>query len=148
MSVITKNRKAFHDYFIEDEFEAGLVLLGTEIKALRKGHVQLKESFVSIIDGEAWIKGMYIGQYEQGNIFNHDETRERKLLLHGHEIEKIFKATQTKGYTVVPLDIHLVNGRAKMNVGLAKGKHLYDKRQVEKERSLKREVEKAMKGQY
>lgn len=148
VTVVAKNRKAYHDYFIEEEFEAGMVLLGTEIKSIRKGHVQLKESFISIIDGEAWIKGMHIGHYEQGNIFNHDETRERKLLMHRHEIYKLQKAQTLKGFTIVPLDVHLINGRAKMKVALAKGKHLYDKRQVEKERSQKREIEKAMKGHY
>lgn len=148
MSVVARNKKAYHDYFIDEEFEAGMVLLGTEIKSIRKGHVQMKESFISIIDGEAWIKGLHIGHFEQGNRFNHDETRERKLLLHGHEIEKLHKSATLKGSTIVPLDIHLVNGRAKMKIGLARGKHLYDKRQVEKERSIKREVQKAMKGQY
>lgn len=148
MSVVAKNRKAYHDYFIEDDYEAGLVLTGTEIKAIRQGRVQLKESFISIIDGEAWIKGMHISQYEQGNRFNHDETRERKLLLHRHEIEKLQKAQTLQGYTIVPLDIHLNRGRAKMKIATAKGKHLYDKRQVEKERSLKREAQRAMKGQY
>lgn len=148
MSVVAKNRKAYHDYFIEEEFEAGLVLLGTEIKAIRQGRVQLKESFISIIGGEAWIKGMHVSHYEQGNRFNHEETRERKLLMHKYEIQKLQKGQQLQGYTIVPLDIHLVNGRAKMKVALAKGKHLYDKRQVEKERSQKREVEKAMKGLY
>ncbi|QIK69343.1 SsrA-binding protein SmpB [Erysipelothrix sp. HDW6C] len=148
MSVVAKNRKAYHDYFIEDEFEAGMVLQGTEIKAIRQGLVQLKEAFITIIDGEAWIKGMHIGQYEQGNQFNHDETRERKLLLHRHEIEKLQKAQTLKGYTIVPLNIHLSKGRAKLQVAMAKGKHLYDKRQVEKERTLNREMQKAMKERY
>lgn len=148
MSVVAKNRKAYHDYFIEDEFEAGMVLQGTEIKAIRQGLVQLKEAFITIIDGEAWIKGMHIGQYEQGNRFNHDETRERKLLLHRHEIEKLQKAQTLKGYTIVPLNIHLSKGRAKLQVAMAKGKHLYDKRQVEKERTLNREMQKAMKERY
>lgn len=148
MSVVAKNRKAYHDYFIEDEFEAGMVLLGTEIKSIRDGKVQLKEAFISIKDGEAWIKGMHIGLYEQGNRFNHDELRDRKLLLHSHEIEKLQKGQTLQGYTIVPLNIHLSKGRAKLQIALAKGKHLYDKRQTEKERSRKRDIQKAMKGQY
>lgn len=147
MSIVATNRKAYHDYFIEDDFEAGLVLVGTEIKAIRQGHVQLKEAFISIINGEAWIKGMYIGLYDHGNFFNHDETRERKLLLHQHEIDKLLKAQTLKGYTIVPLDVHLVRGRAKMKIATAKGKHLFDKRQVEKERTQKREMQRAVKQQ-
>ena len=145
MSVVVKNRKAFHDYFIEDRFEAGLVLLGTEIKSIRNGKVQIKEAYISLIDGEAFIKGMHIALYEQGNRFNHDETRDRKLLLHKHEIQKLQKAIQLQGYTIVPLAIHLSKGRAKIEIATAKGKHLFDKRAVEKERSMKREVEKALK---
>ncbi len=145
MSVVVKNRKAFHDYFIEDRFEAGLVLLGTEIKSIRNGKVQIKEAYISLIDGEAFIKGMHIALYEQGNRFNHDETRDRKLLLHKHEIQKLQKAIQLQGYTIVPLAIHLSKGRAKLEIASAKGKHLFDKRAVEKERSMKREVEKALK---
>lgn len=145
MSLVAKNRKAYHDYFIEDRFEAGLVLLGTEIKAIRKGRVQLKEAYVSISKGEAFVKGMHIGHYEEGNRFNHDETRERKLLLHKHEIAKLQKAEALQGYTIVPLEMILRDGRAKLIIALAKGKHLYDKRQSEKERSQKREIEKALK---
>lgn len=143
MSVIAKNRKAFHNYFIEDRYEAGIVLQGTEIKSIRQGRVQLSEAYISIRNGEAFIKGMHIAPYEQGNIFNHDETRDRKLLLHKHEIEKLQKAETLQGYTIVPLGMHLSRGRAKLEIATAKGKHLYDKRQVEKERSMKREIEKA-----
>ncbi len=143
MSVIAKNRKAFHNYFIEDRYEAGIVLQGTEIKSIRQGRVQLSEAYISIRNGEAFIKGMHIAPYEQGNIFNHDETRDRKLLLHKHEIEKLQKAETLQGYTIVPLGMHLSRGRAKLEMATAKGKHLYDKRQVEKERSMKREIEKA-----
>ena len=125
-----------------------MVLLGTEIKSIRDGKVQLKEAFISIKDGEAWIKGMHIGLYEQGNRFNHDELRDRKLLLHSHEIEKLQKGQTLQGYTIVPLNIHLSKGRATLQIALAKGKHLYDKRQTEKERSQKRDIQKAMKGQY
>ncbi len=147
MSVVVKNRKAFHDYFIEDRFEAGLVLLGTEIKSIREGKVQLKESYITFIDNEVYIKGMHINKYEQGNRFNHDEMRDRKLLLHKHEIAKLQKAVQLQGYTIVPLAMHLVNGRAKLEIASAKGKHLYDKRQVEKERSMKRDMQRALKQQ-
>lgn len=146
MVVVIKNRKAVHDYFIEDTYEAGLVLLGTEIKAIREGKVQIKEAFISIIDGEAFIKGMHIAQFDGGNRFNHDETRERKLLLHKHEITKLIKAQQLDGYTIVPLSLDLVRGRAKLQIAIAKGKHLYDKRQTEKERSMKREIERHLKG--
>ncbi|CAM3617940.1 SsrA-binding protein SmpB [Erysipelothrix urinaevulpis] len=143
MSVVAKNRKAFHNYFIEDRYEAGIVLQGTEIKSIRQGRVQLGDAYISIRHGEAFIKGMHIGTYEQGNRFNHDETRDRKLLLHKHEIEKLQKAETLQGYTIVPLGMHLVKGRAKLEIATAKGKHLYDKRQVEKERSMKREIERA-----
>lgn len=148
MQSIAKNRKAYHDYFIHDTYETGIVLTGTEIKSIRKGHVQLKESFISIRDGEAFIKGMHIAPYDYGNQFNHDETRDRKLLLHKHEIQKLFKETQLQGFTIVPLQIYLSNGRAKLEIGVAKGKHLYDKRQVEREKTLKREADKATKERY
>ncbi|NMB18582.1 MAG: SsrA-binding protein SmpB [Erysipelothrix sp.] len=145
---IARNRKAFHDYFIEERFEAGLVLVGTEIKSIRQGRVQLKEAYVSFVDGEAYIKGMHIAQYDHGNIYNHDETRDRKLLLHKREIDKIYSEARLKGYTVIPLHLYLKNGLAKLEIGLGKGKHLYDKRQVEKERSMDRQIRKAMKGDY
>ena len=143
---IAENRKAYHEYFIEDRFEAGIVLVGTEIKSARKGIVQLKDSYISFVDGEAFIKGMHISPYEFGNIFNHDETRERKLLLHKHEIKKLSDKVKMKGYTVVPLSMYLSKGRAKMEIALAKGKDLHDKRNTEKEKTAKREMEKAMKN--
>lgn len=144
VSVKIVNRKAFHNYFIEDRYEAGIVLVGTEIKSIRKGQVQLGDAYISIQDGEAYVKNMHIAQYEQGNQFNHDETRERKLLLHKHEIEKLQKAQTLDGYTIVPIGMHLKRGRAKLSIALAKGKHLYDKRQVEKERSMKRDMQAAL----
>ena len=143
---IAENRKAYHEYFIEDRFEAGIVLVGTEIKSARKGKVQLKDSYISFVNGEAFIKGMHISPYEFGNIFNHDETRERKLLLHKHEIKKLSDKVKMKGYTVVPLSMYLSKGRAKMEIALAKGKDLHDKRNTEKEKTAKREMEKAMKN--
>ena len=143
---IAENRKAFHEYFIEDRFEAGIVLVGTEIKSARKGKIQLKDSYISFVNGEAFIKGMHISPYEFGNIFNHDETRERKLLLHKHEIKKLSDKVKLKGYTIVPLSMYLSKGRAKMEIALAKGKDLHDKRNTEKEKTAKREMEKAMKN--
>lgn len=143
---VAENRKAFHEFFILDRFEAGIELKGTEIKSVRKGHVQLKDSYVSFIDGEAFIKEMHISPYEYGNIFNHDETRPRKLLLHKSEIKKLKDKVQLKGYTVVPISMYLSKGRAKMEIALAKGKDLHDKRNSEKEKTAKREIEKAMKN--
>lgn len=142
---VAVNRKAYHDYFIEEEYEAGIVLVGTEIKSLRNMLVQIKDAYISFIDGEAWIKDMYIPKYDFGNRFNHDETRTRKLLLHQHEIKKLFQKVKVQGYTIVPLSIYFVKGNAKIKIALAKGKHLYDKRNVEKEKSAKRAMEKAIK---
>ena len=143
---IAENRKAYHEYFIEDRYEAGIALVGTEIKSARKGKVQLKDSYISFVDGEAFIKGMHISPYEFGNIFNHDETRVRKLLLHKHEIKKLSDKVKLKGYTIVPLSMYLSKGRAKMEIALARGKDLHDKRNTEKEKTAKREMEKAMKN--
>lgn len=145
---IAVNRKARHEYMIEDTFEAGIVLVGTEIKSVRKGHVQLKDSYVSFVDGEAIIKEMHISPYEYGNIFNHDETRPRKLLLHRSEINKLSSKVKLKGYTIVPLSLYLSKGRAKMEIALAKGKDLHDKRNSEKEKTAQREIQKAMKNYY
>lgn len=146
--VITLNRKASHDYFLEDRYEAGLLLLGTEIKSIRRGSVQLKDSYISFIGDEAYIKEMHIPQYAFGNRFNHDETRERKLLLHKYEIKKLKQKVKLKGYTVVPTSLYLQNGLAKLEIALAKGKDLHDKRQSEKERDAKREIQKAMKNNF
>ncbi len=143
--VIAVNRKARHDYFLEEFFEAGLELTGTEIKSVRKGHVQFKEAYVDFIGNEAFIRDMHIAQYDHGNIFNHEETRLRKLLLHRHEIVKLRRAVSVKGYTVVPTRMYLKNGLAKLEIALARGKDLYDKRQTLKERDVKREIDKAMK---
>lgn len=142
---ISVNKKAYHDYFIDDTYEAGLVLCGTEIKSIRKGKVQFKDAFISFVGNEAFIKGMHIAEYKEGNRFNHDETRDRKLLLHRHEIDKLYGKTKTAGYTVIPLKLYLVDGRAKMEIGLAKGKTLYDKREDSKIKTMKMEALKAMK---
>lgn len=143
--IISNNKRANHDYFLEDRFEAGLVLTGTEIKSIRKGSAQLKESYISFTNNEAFIKGMYIAAYEFGNRYNHDETRERKLLLHKHEILKLQQKVKLKGYTIVPTLLYLSGGRAKLEIALAKGKDVHDKRESQKEKDAQREIDKAMK---
>lgn len=143
--LVAENRKARHDYFLEERFEAGIALTGTEIKSVRAGKVQFKDAYISIYKGEAWIKGMHISPYEHGNIFNHDETRDRKLLLHKYEISKLFQKVRLRGYTLVPTKMYLKDGMAKMEIALAKGKDLYDKRETEKLRDAKRQMEKALK---
>ncbi|MDO4520454.1 MAG: SsrA-binding protein SmpB [Erysipelotrichaceae bacterium] len=142
---VAMNRRASHDYFLEDRYECGLVLTGTEIKSIRDGKVQFKDSYISIYKGEAWIKGMHISPYKYGNIFNVDEERDRKLLLHKYEIQKLHMKVKTKGYTLVPVRMYLKNGRAKLEIALAKGKNLVDKRETQKLRDAKREMEKALK---
>ena len=139
------NRRASHDYFLEEKFEAGLVLTGTEIKSVRNGKVQFKDAYITIYKGEAWIKGMHISAYKEGNIFNVDEERDRKLLLHKLEIQKLLNKVKLKGFTLIPVRMYLKDGRAKLEIALAKGKNLYDKRQSDKVRDAKGEVEKAMK---
>ena len=144
--IVSVIRKAFHDYFIIEKVEAGLVLTGTEIKSIRKGTVQFKDAYIHFVNGEAFIRDMYIAHYTQGNIFNHEETRERKLLLHKHEIVRLQKKVVLKGFTIIPLQLLLVDGRAKLEIALAQGKELHDKRQSEKERDAKREIQKVMKS--
>ena len=144
--IVSVNRKAFHDYFIIEKVEAGLVLTGTEIKSIRKGTVQFKDAYIHFVNGEAFIRDMYIAHYTQGNIFNHEETRERKLLLHKHEIVRLQKKVVLKGFTIIPLQLLLVDGRAKLEIALAQGQELHDKRQSEKERDAKREIQKVMKS--
>jgi len=145
MKVIANNKKAFHDYFIEDKFEAGLVLNGTEIKSIRLGKVNLKDSFCYIKDNEIFVNNMHISKYEQGNRFNHEPTRRRKLLLNSYEILKLEQKKMREGYTIVPLRLYLINGFAKLEVGLAKGKKNHDKRNTEKDRDAKRQIERAFK---
>ena len=132
------NKKARFDYYIEDEIEAGIALVGTEIKSLRRGSADLKDTYIRIKNDEAYIINMYISKYEEGNIFNHDERRERKLLLHKKEIKKIKEIFQKEGYTLIPTKIYLNNHLAKVSVGICKGKKNYDKRQAIKERDIKR----------
>lgn len=145
---IAVNRKASHEYFLEERYECGIQLTGTEIKSVRKGKVQLNDAFITIYQGEAFVKQMHIAPYREGNIFNVDETRDRKLLLHKEEIRKLHDKVRIKGYTLVPTRMYLKNGRAKLEIALAKGKDLYDKRQTQKIRDAKREMEKAMKYHY
>jgi SsrA-binding protein len=145
VKLVAENRKARHDYFLEEKFECGIVLTGTEIKSIRAGKVQFKDAYISIYQGEAWIKGMHISPYKQGNIFNVDETRDRKLLMHKFEIQKLFMSIKTDGYTLIPTKMYLKHGRAKLEIALAKGKNLYDKREDSKVRDAQREMAKALK---
>ncbi|WP_085991406.1 SsrA-binding protein SmpB [Oceanobacillus senegalensis] len=145
-NTIAQNKKARHDYKIEDTFEAGIVLRGTEIKSLRNGRVNIKDSHARIDrNGEVQLVNMHIPEYEQGNQFNHDPTRSRKLLLHRKEIDKLIGLTQQQGYAIVPLKIYIKNGYAKVLIGLGKGKKKYDKREDLKRKQMKRDVDRAMK---
>lgn len=145
MKLVANNKKAYHDYFIEEKYEAGLVLHGTEVKSLRMGKCSIKEAFIRIEKGEVYIYGMHVSPYEKGNIFNKDPLRPKKLLLHKQEIRKLIGSSAEKGYTLVPLQVYFSNGRAKIEIGLAKGKKLYDKRQDIAKKDQKREAEKEMK---
>lgn len=136
-----KNKKANFDYYIEDTIECGIELKGTEIKSLRRGSGDLKDTFAIIKDGEVYLLNMYIAKYEEGNIFNHDERRTRKLLLHKSEIKKLKERVEREGYSLVPLKAYLVKNRVKVLLGVGKGKKLYDKRETIKERDLKREAQ-------
>lgn len=144
-NVIAQNKRARHDYFIEETFEAGIVLKGTEIKSIRAGRMNLKDSFARVANGEAFLHNAHISEYEQGNRYNHDPVRARKLLLHKKEINQLIGQTQQKGYALVPLKVYLKNGFAKVLIGLAKGKKNYDKRETLKRNDAKREVERALK---
>ena len=143
--IIANNKKAFFDYFIEEKYEAGIELVGTEVKSLRMGKCSIKEAFVRIQKGEVYVYGMHISPYEKGNIFNKDPLRPRKLLLHRHEIRKIEGQMAQKGYTLVPLNVYLKGSLMKVEIGLAKGKKLYDKRQNIAKKDQRREAEKQFK---
>ena len=143
--LVANNKKAFHDYFIEEEYEAGLVLHGTEVKSLRMGKCSIKEAYVGIEDGEAYVFGMNISPYEKGNIFNKDPLRTRKLLMHKAEIRKLIGSSAEKGYTIMPLSVYFKDGRAKIKIGLARGKKLYDKRADIAKKDARREVERDFK---
>lgn len=148
IKMIAKNRNASYEYELLDRYEAGLELKGTEIKSVRKGKVQLKDSYISIRNGQAVIKGMHISPYEFGNRFNHDEVRDRRLLLHKKEILKLDQAVRIKGFTLVPVSIYLSHGLCKLEIAVARGKNLHDKRETSKKRDAEREIRKAMKERY
>ncbi|SDB16339.1 SsrA-binding protein SmpB [Eubacterium oxidoreducens] len=143
--LIANNKKAFHDYFIEEKFEAGICLAGTEVKSLRQGKCSIKEAYIQIKDGEIIIYGMNISPYEKGNIFNKDPLRERKLLMHKSEIHKLAGKIKEKGYTLVPLQVYFKGSLAKVEIALAKGKKLYDKRQDIAKKDMKREAQREFK---
>ena len=145
IKIACENRKARHDYFIHETFEAGIELKGTEVKSLRAGKANLRDSYAEVRDGEVFVEHMHISPYEQGNIFNHEPLRPRRLLLHKREILKLFGKTREKGFTLVPLKIYFKKGRAKMELALASGKHNYDKRDALHEKSAQRDIERAMK---
>ena len=145
MKDIAVNKKAYHDYLIEDKYEAGISLLGSELKSIRNGKVSLKESYVSFSHGEAFIKGMNISVYKQATYNNHDETRDRKLLLHKREIAKLSSKCKLQGYTVIPLKLYFNKGLVKVEIALAKGKSLYDKRMSDKQKTMERAAKAALK---
>lgn len=145
IKLVANNKKARHDYFIEKIYEAGLVLKGTEVKSIRQGRVNLKESYVIVKDGEVFVFGMHVSPYKEGNIFNEDPLRTRKLLLNKSEIRKISQDVKLAGSTVVPLRLYFKNGRAKLEIALAKGKKLYDKRESQRERDIKRSLDRKYK---
>ncbi|MBQ2700814.1 MAG: SsrA-binding protein SmpB [Clostridia bacterium] len=141
---VVQNRKARHDYFVEESYECGIVLKGTEVKSIRQGRVNLKESFAVVKGGEVFAEGMHISPYEQGNIFNTDPLRPKKLLLHKAEIRKLSSLVQRQGYTLIPLEIYLKDGRMKMQLGLCRGKHLHDKRDDMANRDAQRDIQRAL----
>lgn len=143
--LIANNKKAYYDYFIDEKYEAGLVLHGTEVKSLRQGKCSVKEAYIQIINGEVFVINMNITPYEKGNIFNKDPLRPKKLLLHQSEINKLSAQTAQKGYTIVPLQVYLSRGRVKMEIGLARGKKLYDKRESIAKKDQQREAQKDFK---
>ncbi|MBD5424515.1 MAG: SsrA-binding protein SmpB [Allobaculum sp.] len=148
VKMIAVNRKARHEYELLDRYEAGIELKGTEIKSIRQGKVQLKDAYISIRDGQAIIKGMHISPYEFGNRFNHDEVRDRRLLLHKREILKLDQAVRLKGLTLIPLNIYITHGLCKMEIAVARGKNLHDKRESAKKRDVEREIRKLVKERY
>lgn len=142
---IAQNKKAYHDYFVVESYEAGIELCGTEVKSLRQGQVNLKDAWCSIQDGELFVRGMHISPYEQGNIFNRDPMRQRRLLMHKREIMRLFGTVKQDGLALIPLSLYFKGSRVKVQVGLCKGKKLYDKRDAAAERDAKRDIDRAMK---
>ena len=145
IKIAAQNRKAFHDYFVLERFEAGIELFGTEVKSIRAGQVNLKDSYCTIREGELFVRGMHVSPYEKGNIFNKDPLRVRKLLMHKREIVNLFSKTKQDGYSVIPLAVYFKSSRVKVEIGLCKGKKLHDKRDSIAARDAKREMDRAMK---
>ena len=143
-STVATNRKAYHDYFVLETYEAGLALYGTEVKSVRQGKVNLKDAWCSIDAGELFVNGMHISPYEHGNIFNRDPMRKKKLLMHKKEILKLYGLTKQQGYAIIPLRIYFTRGRAKAEIGLCKGKKLYDKREAAAKKSADRQIERTL----
>lgn len=141
---VAQNKKAYHDYFILETYEAGIELFGTEVKSIRKGKINLKDAWCSIENGELFVNGMHISPYEQGNIFNKDPLRVRRLLMHKREIMRLFGTTKQQGLTLIPLSVYFLNGRAKLEIGLCKGKKNYDKRQDIAKKDAKRDIERSL----
>ena len=148
IKICCENRKASHDYYLEDRYEAGLVLVGTEIKSIRKGSANIKDAYVVIKNEEPFILNMNIAIYEQGNIFNHEPLRARKLLLNRREIRKLKAVVKEDGYTLIPTKVYLKRGRAKLEFAIAKGKKNYDKREVEREKAIKKDIARVVKERY
>lgn len=146
IKTVAQNKKARHDYFIEDSYEAGIELFGTEVKSIRKGSINLKDSYAAINKGEIYVYNMHISPYEKGNVFNKDPLRTRKLLMHKYEINKLIGYIQQKGYTLIPLSVYLKGSLVKVQLGVAKGKELHDKRHDIAERDAKREIERQFRG--
>ncbi|MCD8146227.1 MAG: SsrA-binding protein SmpB [Clostridiales bacterium] len=146
IKVVASNRKAYHDYFILEKYEAGIELSGTEVKSIRAGRVNLKDAFCQVKNGELYVYGMHISPYEQGNIFNKDPMRDRRLLMHRQEIRRLYAHVKQDGYALIPLSLYFKNSRVKVEVGLAKGKKLYDKRESMAERAAKRDMDREMKS--
>ncbi len=145
IKTIAQNRKAFHDYFVEEKIECGIALFGTEVKSIRQGRINLKESWAQILKGEICVEVMLISPYEQGNIFNRDPLRVRRLLMHKREINKLYSSVKQAGYSIVPLSMYFKGSRVKLEVGLCRGKKLYDKRDAMAAKSAKREMERSLK---
>ena len=145
IKIAAQNRKAFHDYFVEDKYEAGIELFGTEVKSVRAGTLNLKDAYCTVKDGELFVQGMHISPYEKGNIFNKDPVRTRRLLMHKREIRKLHALSKQDGYTLVPLSVYFKDARVKLEVGLCKGKKNYDKRESAARRDAKREIDRTMK---
>ena len=145
IKIMAKNQKAFHEYFVDEKFEAGIELVGTEVKSIRAGTLSLKEAWCQIKDGEMWIRQMHIAPYEKGNIFNKDPLRPRRLLLHKRETMRLFGKVRQDGYSIIPLSVYLKNSRVKVEIALCRGKKLYDKREDAARQDAKRQMDRAMK---